>query len=168
MPAVIGSTEAIAMLLSTGIVNPNESNNINKTSIEQIKPNDENCFKILKLFLPFQQCCEIYPIDSYAKGFFGGNTTVGKSSFAAVLIQRAKNGHDHKFNQSECVTDVVPLTAGIATHTLQSHDIGNAVLYDLADHQEYYSSHTPVLEHLMLRSSAVFCVLSKLTVMIMV
>ena len=158
-----GSTEAIAFLLSTGIVNPNETNNDNQTPIEQIMPDDENRFEILKLFLPFQQCRESYPIDSYAKVFFCGNTTAGKSSLAAVLIQRAKKGRDHKFNLLECVTDVVPLTAGIATHTLQSHEIGNVVLYDLAGHREYYSSHTAVLEHLMLRSPAVFCVLSKLT-----
>ena len=118
---------------------------------------------MLKLFLPFKQCCKKYPIDSYAKLFFCGNTTAGKSSLTAVLIQRAKKGRDHKFNLLECVTDVVPLTAGIATHTLQSHDIGNVVLYDLAGHREYYSSHTAVLEHLMLRSPAIFCVLSKLT-----
>ena len=158
-----GSTEAIALLLSTGIVNPNETNIYNQTPIELIKPNDKNRFKILKLFLPFQQCRESYPVDSYAKVFFCGNTTAGKSSLAAVLIQRAKKGHDHKFNLLECVTDVIPLTAGIATHTLQSHEIGNVVLYDLAGHREYYNSHTAVLEHLMLRSPAVFCVLSKLT-----
>ena len=67
------------------------------------------------------------------------------------------------FNVLECVSDVIPFTAGIATHTLQSHEIGNVVLYDLACHREYYSSHTAVIEHLMLRSPAVFCVLSKLT-----
>ena len=158
-----GSTEAIALLLSTGIVNPNERNNKNESPIELIMPDDKNRFEILKLFLPFQQCRENYPIDSYAKVFFCGNTTAGKSSLAAVLIQRANKGHDHKFNLSECVTDVVPLTAGIATHTLQSHEIGNVVLYDLAGHREYYSSHTAVLEHLMLQSPAVFCVLSKIT-----
>ena len=158
-----GSTDAIALLLSTGIVNPNETNNDNQTPIELVKPNDINRFEILKLFLPFEQCRESYPIDSYAKVFFCGNTTAGKSSLAAILIQRAKKGRDHKFNLLECVTDVVPLTAGIATHTLQSHEIGNVVLYDLAGHREYYSSHTAVLEHLMLRSPAVFCVLSKLT-----
>ena len=158
-----GSTEAIAFLLSTGIVNPNESNNNNETPIEQIMPDDKNRFEILKLFLPFQQCRENYPIDSYAKVFFCGNKTAGKSSLAAVLIQRAKKGHDYKFDLLECVTDVIPLTAGITTHTLQSHEIGNVVLYDLAGHREYYNSHTAVLEHLMLRSPAIFCVLSKLT-----
>ena len=128
-----------------------------------IKPNDKNRFEIIKLFLTFKECRENYPIDSYAKVFFCGNSTAGKSSLAAVLIQRAKKGHDHKFDLLECVTDVVPLTSGIATHTLQSHEIGNVVLYDLAGHREYYSSHTAVLEHLMLQSPAVFCVLSKLT-----
>ena len=128
-----------------------------------IKPDEKNRFEILKLFLPFQQCCESYPIDSYAKVFFCGNTTVGKSSLAAVLIERTEKGRNHKFSLLDCVTDVVPLTAGIATHTLQSHEIGNVVLYDLAGHREYYSSHTAVLEHLMLRSPAVFCVLFKLT-----
>ena len=158
-----GSTETIAFLLSTGNIDPNKKNNHNQSPIDLIKPDDKNRFEILKLFLPFQQCHESYPIDSYAKVFFCGNTTAGKSSLAAVLIQRTKRGHDHKFSLLDCVTDVVPLTAGIATHTLQSYEIGNVVLYDLAGHREYYSSHTAVLEHLMLRSPAVFCVLSKLT-----
>ena len=140
-----------------------ECNNYDQTPIEVIKPHDNKRFEILKLFLPFQRCRESYPIDSYVKVFFCGNTTAGKSSLAAVLIRRAKKGYYHKFNLLEYVTDVVPLTAGIATHTLQSHEIGNVVLYDLAGHREYYSSHTAVLEHLMLRSPAVFCVLSKLT-----
>ena len=158
-----GSTEAISLLLSTGNVDPNNKNIYNQTPIDLVRPYDKNRFEILKLFLPFQQCRENYPIDSYAKVFFCGNKTAGKSSLAAVLIQRAKKGHDYKFDLSECVTDVIPLTAGIATHTLQSHEIGNVVLYDLAGHREYYNSHTAVLEHLMLQSPAVFCVLSKLT-----
>ena len=79
----------------------------------------------------------------------------------AVIMKQAKKPVDHKFDISECVT-VEPLTAGINVHTFTSHEIGNVVLYDLAGHREYYSSHAAVLENLMLSSPAVFLVLSKL------
>ena len=39
----------------------------------------------------------------------------------------------------------------------------NIVLYDLAGHKEYYSSHTAILGNLMLSTPAVFAILSKMT-----
>ena len=76
-------------------------------------------------------------------------------------MERAKKSANHKFDATECVT-VEPLTAGINPHTFTSHEIGNVVLYDLAGHREYYSSHAAVLENLMLSSPAVFLILFKL------
>ena len=43
-----------------------------------------------------------------------------------------------------------------------SHEVGNIVLYDLAGHKEYYSSHAAILENLMLSTPAVFAILSKM------
>ena len=120
-----------------------------------------NRFEILNIFSRFQQCRVDFPVESYSKVFVCGDTSVGKSSLAAVIMERANKPANHEFDTSECVT-VEPLTAGIDAHTFTSHEVGNVVLYDFAGHREYYSSHFAVLENLMLRSPAVFLVLTKL------
>ena len=138
------------------------SKNDNEQVPMELVPQDhKNRFEILKMFEPFQKSQSDFPVESYGKVFMCGNTTAGKSSLTAVIMERAKKPADHKFDGSECVT-VEPLTAGINSHTFTSHEIGNVVLYDLAGHREYYSSHAAVMENLMLSSPAVFLVLSKL------
>ena len=136
-------------------------NDREQAPMELVPQDHEDRFEILKMFEQFQQCQADFPVESYGKVFMCGNTDAGKSSLAAIIMERAKKPSDHKFDTSECVT-VEPLTAGINPHTIASHEIGNVVLYDLAGHREYYSSHAAVLENLMLRSPAVFLVLSKL------
>ena len=132
-----------------------------QTPMELVPQDHKNRFEILKMFEPFQKCRADFPVESYGKVFMCGNTTAGKSSLTAVIMERAKRPADPKFDGSECVT-VESLTAGINSHTFTSHEIGNVVLYDLAGHREYYSSHTAILENLMLSSPAVFLVLFKL------
>ena len=136
-------------------------NNDEQAPMELVPQNHNNRFKILKMFEPFQKSQADFPVESYGKVFVCGNIATGKSSLTAVIMERAKKPADHKFNTSECVT-VEPPTAGINAHTFTSHEIGNVVLYDLAGHREYYSSHAAVLENVMLSSPAVFLVLSKL------
>ena len=136
-------------------------NNRNQAPMELVPQDHKNRFEILKMFEPFQQSQADFPVESYGKVFMCGNIAAGKSSLTAVMMERAKKPVDHKFETSECVS-VEPLTAGINPHTFTSHEIGNVVLYDLAGHREYYSSHAAVLENLMLSSPAVFLVLSKL------
>ena len=136
-------------------------NNDEQTPMELIPQDHKNRFEILKMFEPFVQSQADFPVESYGKVFMCGNTTSGKSSLTAVIMERAKKPANHKFETSECVT-VEPLTAGINPHTFTSHEIGNVVLYDLAGHKEYYSSHAAVLENLMLSSPAVFLILFKL------
>ena len=136
-------------------------NNDEQAPMELVPRDHKNRFEILKTFEPFQQSHADFPVESYGKVFMCGNTTAGKSSLTAVIMERAKKPANHKFDTSECVT-VEPLTAGINAHTFTSHEIGNVVLYDLAGHREYYSSHAAVLENLMLSSPAVFLILFKL------
>ena len=136
-------------------------NNDEQAPMELVPSYHKNHFEILKIFEPFLQSQADFPVESYGKVFMCGNTTAGKSSLTAVIMERAKKPADHKFDTSECVT-VEPLTAGINPHTFTSHEIGNVVLYDLAGHREYYSSHAAVLENHMLSSPAVFLILFKL------
>ena len=137
-------------------------NSDNQTAMELAYHNDVNHYVILKMFEPFEQCRKAFPVESYSKVFFCGNTGAGKSSLAAVIMERAKKPPNYKFDTSDPIP-VELLTAGINTHTISSHEMGNIVLYDLAGHKEYYSSHAAILENLMLNTPAVFAILSKMT-----
>ena len=137
-------------------------NRRNQTAMELVYRNDNNRFVILKMFEPFEQCRKEFPVESYSKVFFCGNTGAGKSSLAAVIMERAKKPPNYVFATSDPIP-VELLTTGINAHTITSHEVGNIVLYDLAGHKEYYSSHAAILEKLMLRTPAVFAILLKMT-----
>ena len=122
-----------------------------------------NKFRLLKLFQPFKQCHRDYLSKSYARLFLCGKTRAGKSSLAAVISYRADKGQYGYYDLEECVEGVVLQTTGIEYHSVRSMEIGNVVIYDFAGHAEYYSSHAAVLETLLLRSPAVFAILSNLT-----
>ena len=137
-------------------------NQHHQTAMELAYRNDINHFSILKMFEPFEQCRKDFPVESYSKVFFCGNTGAGKSSLAAVIMERAKKLPNYKFDTSDPIP-VDVLTTGINVHTFSSHEVGNIVLYDFAGHKEYYSSHGAILENLMLNTPAVFAILSKMT-----
>ena len=136
-------------------------NRNNQTAMELVYHDNVNRFGILKMFEPFEQCRKDFPVESYSKVFFCGNTGAGKSSLAAVIMERAKKPPNYTFDTSDPIP-VDVLTAGINAHTFSSHEVGNVVLYDLAGHKEYYSSHAAILENLMLSTPAVFAILSKM------
>ena len=123
---------------------------------------DKDLFVILKMFEPFQQYRKAFPVESYSKVFFCGNTGAGKSSLAAVITEQAKKPPNYVFDTSDPIP-VELLTTGINAHTITSHEVGNIVLYDLAGHKEYYSSHAAILENVMLSTPAVFAILCKMT-----
>ena len=137
-------------------------NRHNQTAMELVYRDTKDRFHILKMFEPFEQCRKDFPVESYSKVFFCGNVGAGKSSLAAVIMERAKKPPNYKFHTSDPIP-VDLLTTGINAHTFSSHEVGNIVLYDLAGHTEYYSSHAAILENLMLRTPAVFAILSKMT-----
>ena len=114
----------------------------------------------MKLFQPFNQCHINYLTESYVKIFLCGKTDAGKSSLAAVISYRADK---YCFDPEVCVDGIVSQTTGIEYHNFRSREIGSVLIFDLAGHPEYYSSHAAVLETLLLRSPAVFAILSNLT-----
>ena len=69
----------------------------------------------------------------------------------------------HHIDPEECVEGVVLQTTGIDYQSIHSREIGNVVIFDFAGHAEYYSSHAAVLETLLLRSQAVFVIVTNLT-----
>ena len=142
-------------------LNPLAVNNRQQISLEHIPPNHKDRFQLLKLFQPFLQQNIEYPVESYAKLFLCGKTNAGKSSLAAVISYRADNWY-HDIDPEKCVEGVQLQTTGIDYHSIRSEEIGNVVIFDFAGHAEYYSSHAAVLETLLLRSPAVFIVVSNL------
>ena len=131
--------------------------------LDRISPSNTNRFQLLKLFQPFKQCHRDYLTESYAKLFLCGKKEAGKSSLAAVISYRADKWYLQDIDPEICVKGVVLQTTGIEYHAVHSKEIGNVVIFDFAGHAEYYSSHAAVLETLLLRSPAVFAILSNLT-----
>ena len=131
--------------------------------LDCIPPSNSNRFELLKLFQPFKKCQGDYLTESYAKIFLCGKTEAGKSSLAAIISYRADKWSFHEYNPEKFVEDVILQTTGIEYHSVHSNEIGNVVIFDFAGHAEYYSSHAAVLEALLLRSPAVFAILSNLT-----
>ena len=126
-----GYVNIVKYLLSTGSVDPMAENRNQHTPVQLAG----HKYDILTLFQPFEQCRVDFPIESYSKVFLCGNTSNGKSSLANGLWQRV---------------NVISWLQWLS----------NIVLYDFACHPEYYSSHEAVLENLMLRSPAVFIILT--------
>ena len=157
-----GSKDTIQYLLNDVKLKPLAVNYRKQIPLELIPPNLNDRFQLLKLFKPFLPDNIKYPVDSYAKLFLCGKTNAGKTSLAAVISHRAGNWY-HYYNSEECVKGVVLQTTGIDYHSIQSREIGNVVIFDFAGHPEYYSSHAAVLETLLLRSPAVFVIVSNLT-----
>ena len=149
-------------LLSTGQVNPFAQNNERRTPIDRISSYSSNRTELLQLFTPFVDSSKKFPVESYSKLFLCGNTAAGKSTLCQLINYRSSKSSQHTFDPSHCVT-VTPLTAGIELHTIESWELGHVVIHDFAGHAEYYSSHTAVLENLMVRSPGVFVLMVDVT-----
>ena len=159
-----GNEETLHYLLHNVQLNPVYHvalNNNQEMPIDCIPPSSSNRFQLLKLFQPFNQCHINYLIEPYAKLFLCGKTKAGKSSLAAVIAYRAR--YLNYIHLKKFVDGVASHTTGIEYHSLCSEEIGKVVIFDFAGHAEYYSSHAAVLETLLLRSPAVFAILSNLT-----
>ena len=149
-------------LLSTGQVNPFAQDNERRTPIDRIRSNSSKRTELLKLFTPFVDSSKKFPVESYSKLFLCGNTAAGKSTLCQLINYRSSKSSQHTFDPSHCVT-VTPLTAGIELHTIESWELGHVVIHDFAGHPEFYSSHTAVLENLMVRSPGVFVLMVDVT-----
>eukprot|EP00731_Ephydatia_muelleri_P033297 Em0027g45a len=93
------------------------------------------------------KACKDFPVDSYGKVVLFGSSGAGKST----LTQRIFGVQD----------EVEPLTAGIIPHQVDS-PYSNMIIYDLAGHHQYFSSHSACLEAISLTSPAIFLLLQDL------
>ena len=95
--------------------------------------------------------------------FHAGNSAVGKSSLANILLEHTHFAPEHKFSASRDVCGVKEFTAGIVPFYIQHPKAGNLMLYDFAGHPEFYSSHSAILGSIMKRIPGIFVVMVNLS-----
>ena len=113
-----------------------------------------NHYELFKLFQPCMQAASSFPLHIFSKTVLTGNSAVGKTTLSKVINERAKSYFNVlRFGNVE---QVVNHTTGIVPSLVDSREIGKMVLYDLAGHTEYHSSHFAVMEIVMQQSPATF------------
>ena len=120
-------------------------------------------YEIYSLFAPFEACRVSFPVDSIAKVFHLGNSAAGKSSLARVLFEHTRHASEDKFIESENVSGVEEFTAGIIPFYIEHSKAGNLMLYDLAGHPEFYSSHSAILGGIMKAVAGIFVLMVDLS-----
>ena len=98
-------------------------------------------------------CSEmIVPVEKVLQVFLLGDSGAGKTTLAANLEKR--DGIWFRYFRE--VKGIESPTAGIVPIHVHSKNLGDIVLYDLAGHREFHSSHSAVMEHLLHDSPAIF------------
>ena len=113
-------------------------------------------FSVKKLFYTHKEVMKEFPIHSYNKVILTGDSAAGKTTLTAVITVRATTHFGWlKYGN---VQHVKLNTAGICPSQVKSREVGNLVLYDLAGHAQYHSSHYAVMETVMKQSPATFII----------
>ena len=113
---------------------------------------------VAPIFEKFGKVRIAHSVGSFVNVFLLGNPKAGKTTLTRVIKDRASS-----FFKFGAVKQVESSTAGIVPTRLHNTELGNVLLHDFAGQTEYYSSHTAVLENLLLNSGAVFLLLINLT-----
>ena len=109
---------------------------------------------VKELFYTYTEVMKEFPIHSYNKVILTGNSAAGKTTLTAVIAERAAT-HFNWFKIGN-VQQVELNTAGIQPSHVKSREVGNLVLYDLAGHAEYHTSHYAVMQTVIKESPATF------------
>ena len=144
----------VEYLLSTGNCDPLSKDNKGRIPLQLTNSNNQQ--KIQSLFKKFGKIETFHPVDSYVNVLLLGNPGAGKSTLSHVINDTATGSF--AFGSFRNVKGVEPCTAGIIPHKLQHKTLGNIILHDFAGHSEYYSSHSAVIENLLLGSGCVFLI----------
>ena len=118
----------------------------------------------VKLLQSFRKCRTEYPLESAFKIFVVGNHGGGKSTLVKVIGKEITNifGTPVRKWRKVSKTAVEPLTAGIIPISIESRRLGQIVIYDMAGHYQYYSSHATLLRSLVSSSASMFLVVVNL------
>ena len=113
-------------------------------------------YKILKIFEPLVDSSKRFPIHKFGKTVLTGNSGAGKTTLAKVIAERATKRSINWLDSRRKIKGVETHTAGIVPSQIESKVVGSMVLYDLAGHAEYHSSHSAIMEIVMQQSPATF------------
>ena len=157
----LGSTSIIEELVSTGKFDPLAKNKFGSTPLTLVPKQYRE--KMKAVFAKFGKIQISHPVNSYVNVVVLGNSGVGKSTLAQVIIQRASGVFASVRGLFQYVKGVELCTAGIIPSKLEHRELGNVILHDSAGQSEYYSSHIAVLENLLHGSAAVFIIVVRLS-----
>ena len=120
--------------------------------------------KSVHLLEVFRKCRTEYPLESAFKIFVLGNHGAGKSTLVKVIENEFTSSYGSFAGQWRNISEsaVVPLTAGIIPVSIESRRLGQIVIYDMAGHYQYYSSHAALLRSLVSSSAGMFLVVVSL------
>ena len=156
-----GHTQIVQWLLHDGRLKILTKDWLGQTCVD-LAGGVKNRFEILKLFQPFVKPPKLFPIHTCSKVLLTGNSAAGKTTLVKVITERASSYFNlFKFGNVE---QVVTNTAGIVPSILDSWEVGKMVMYDLAGHTEYHSSHSAIMETVMQQSPATFIQLIDLSI----
>ena len=113
-------------------------------------------YEILKIFEPLVDSSKRFPIHKFGKTVLTGKSAAGKTTLAKVIAKRATKQSINWLDSIKKIENVETCTAGIVPSQLHSWEVGNMVVFDLAGHTEYHSSHSAVMETVMQQSPATF------------
>ena len=118
----------------------------------------------VKLLQAFKKCRTEYPLESAFKIFVLGNHGAGKTTLVKVIENEITTIFGPLVGQLRKVSKsaVVSLTAGIIPVRIESRRLGQIVIYDMAGHYQYYSSHAALLRSLVSSSASMFLVVVNL------
>ena len=152
-----GHAEIVQFLLSISQVDPEVENNDGNTPMYYAQEGS-NSFKVFEIFNQCGHAVKDFKIHTFSKVILTGNSQVGKSSLAQVVIHRANRNFSGIFQDKILGHTVIAeeLTAGINPLQIESEEAGNMVLYDIAGQAEFHSSHLAVMENMVGNSSAIF------------
>ena len=115
-------------------------------------------YKVLKIFEPLVDSSRDFPIHKFGKAVLAGNSAAGKTTLAKVIAMRAAKQSFNWLDSMKKIEKVETHTAGIVPSLLESWEVGNMVVFDLAGEAEYHSSHSAVMETVMQQSPATFII----------
>ena len=160
-----GHIKVVEWLLDDGQIDIWAKDKSGKTCVD-LTGKEKNHFQLLKLLKPFQELVKTSgdQISSFGKTILTGNDDSGKTTLVKVIINsRAASRLYWPFTNlvwSSKLDSVQKVEwshiVGIVPLRLDSCEIGKMVLYDIAGHEKFNSSHSAFIQTVMQHSPATF------------
>ena len=154
-------SDVVVFLLSSGTMTSKAAGFVRRL----LKVSYDSWEGMTDLFTNFIACLQSNPFHPAFKVFVMGNHSAGKSTLVKAVQSRMTDTSllgplTAKFKK---VSGVELQTAGIIPIPIESQELGNIIMYDLAGQYQYYSSHAALLEKLVSSPGALLMVVIDLS-----